>query len=52
MGDLEQLDACQLAHLLRTSELSPFELTTQKIAKHKLTNYVNYGDGRSWDFIS
>jgi len=35
MGDLEQLDACQLAHLLRTSELSPFELTSQTIAHIK-----------------
>jgi len=33
--------------------ISEFPRTpTQKIAKHKLTNYVNYGDGRSWDFIS
>jgi len=32
MADLSQLDACQLAHLLHTGDLSPFELTTQTIA--------------------
>jgi len=32
MNDLVQLDACQLAHLLRTGELSTLELVSQTIA--------------------
>lgn len=33
MGDLAQLDACQLAHCLRTGELSTVELVLQTIAR-------------------
>jgi len=33
MSDLEQLDACQLAILLRKGELSTVELVTQTITR-------------------